>query len=49
MRQEFRSLKRGLTGHLKIAAAPTALAMMTALTTPFRAQHGPQADRIEHV
>lgn len=39
MRQEIRALKHGLTGHIKIAAIPTALAMVAELTTPFRASH----------
>lgn len=39
MRQEVVALKRGLVGHLKIAAIPTALAMVSALTTPYRAKH----------
>lgn len=39
MRQDVRSLKSGLVGHLKIAAIPTALTMVAALTTPFRAKH----------
>jgi DNA-binding transcriptional LysR family regulator len=39
MREEVRTLKKGLTGHLKIAAIPTALAMVSALTTPYRAKH----------
>jgi len=39
MRQEISALKRGLTGRLKIAAIPTALAMVAALTTPYRARH----------
>lgn len=39
MRQELRTLKQGLSGHLKIAAIPTALAMVSALTTPYRAKH----------
>ncbi|HEX6958308.1 MAG TPA: LysR family transcriptional regulator [Ferrovibrio sp.] len=39
MRQEVQALKRGLAGHLKIAAIPTALAMVSALTTPYRAKH----------
>ncbi|WP_421997262.1 LysR family transcriptional regulator [Reyranella sp.] len=39
MRQEVQTLKQGLSGHLKIAAIPTALAMVSALTTPFRAKH----------
>jgi DNA-binding transcriptional LysR family regulator len=39
MRQEIRALKHGLAGHIKIAAVPTALAMVAALTTPYRARH----------
>jgi DNA-binding transcriptional LysR family regulator len=39
MRDEVRTLKKGLTGHLKIAAIPTALPMVSALTTPYRAKH----------
>ena len=39
MRAEVQTLKKGVSGHLKIAAIPTALAMVSALTTPFRARH----------
>jgi DNA-binding transcriptional LysR family regulator len=40
MRQEVRALKQGhLVGHLRLAAIPTALAMVSTLTTPFRAKH----------
>src|SRR5215469_1371227 len=40
MRDEVRALKRGdLAGHLRIAVIPTALAMVSALTTPYRAKH----------
>jgi DNA-binding transcriptional LysR family regulator len=39
MRQEVQTLKKGLAGHLRIAAIPTALAMVSALTTPYRARH----------
>jgi len=39
MRQEVQTLKKGLAGHLKIAAIPTALPMVSALTTPYRARH----------
>jgi DNA-binding transcriptional LysR family regulator len=39
MRQDIDALKRGLTGHLQIAAVPTALAMTAMLTTPYRARH----------
>lgn len=40
MREEIHALRRGeLTGHLRIAVVPTALAMVSALTTPYRAKH----------
>jgi len=39
MRQELRTLKEGLAGHLRIAAVPTALAIVASLTTPYRARH----------
>ena len=39
LRQEVEALKRGLTGHLRIAAIPTALPIVAALTTPFQARH----------
>jgi DNA-binding transcriptional LysR family regulator len=39
MRQEIHSLRHGLTGQLRIAAIPTALAMVAALTTPYRERH----------
>jgi DNA-binding transcriptional LysR family regulator len=39
MRQEIAALKKGLAGQLKIAAIPTALAMVASITTPFRARH----------
>jgi DNA-binding transcriptional LysR family regulator len=39
MRQEIQSLRHGLTGRLRLAAIPTALAMVAALTTPFRERH----------
>ena len=39
MRQDIHALKRGLSGTLRIAAIPTALPTIAALTTPFRAQH----------
>ncbi len=40
MRDEIRALKRGdLSGHLRIAVVPTALAIVSALTTPYRARH----------
>jgi DNA-binding transcriptional LysR family regulator len=39
MRQDVESLKRGLTGHIRIGAIPTTLAMTAMLTTPYRARH----------
>ena len=39
MREEINALRHGLTGQLRIAAIPTALAMVAALTTPFRERH----------
>ncbi len=39
LREEVNALKKGLSGHLRIAAIPTALPMVAALTTPFRARH----------
>jgi DNA-binding transcriptional LysR family regulator len=39
MREEINALRRGLTGRLRIAAIPTALAMVAALTTPYRERH----------
>jgi DNA-binding transcriptional LysR family regulator len=39
MHQEIDALKRGLNGHIRIAAIPTALAMVAILTTPYRAKH----------
>jgi len=39
MREEIVSLRHGLSGRLRIAAIPTALAMVAALTTPYRERH----------
>jgi len=39
LRQEIKSLKHGLSGRLRIAAIPTALAMVAELTTPYRTRH----------
>ncbi len=39
MRNEINSLRHGLTGRLRIAAIPTTLAMVAALTTPYREKH----------
>ena len=39
MREEINSLQHGLSGRLRLAAIPTALAMVAALTTPYREKH----------
>ena len=39
MREEINSLRHGLSGRLRIAAIPNALAMVAALTTPYRERH----------
>jgi DNA-binding transcriptional LysR family regulator len=39
LQDEMRALKSGLAGQLRIAAIPTALAMVAELTTPYRARH----------
>ncbi len=39
MRQDIDALKRGLVGHIRIAAIPTMLGMAAMLTTPYRAKH----------
>ena len=39
MREEINSLRHGLTGRLRVAAIPTALPMVAALTTPYRERH----------
>ena len=39
MREEINSLRHGLSGRLRLAAIPTALAMVVALTTPYREKH----------
>src|SRR6201991_390499 len=39
MKQEVDSLKRGLTGHIRMAVIPTALGMVATLTTPFHKKH----------
>ena len=39
MREEINSLKLGLSGRLRLAAIPTALAMVATLTTPYREKH----------
>jgi DNA-binding transcriptional LysR family regulator len=39
MHDEIRALKRGLAGHLRIAAVPTALPIVASLTTPLHVGH----------
>lgn len=39
MKEEMRAARRGLSGRIRIAAIPTALAMVAQLTTPFRERH----------
>jgi len=39
MRQEVSALRHGLSGRLRIAAIPTAVTTVAALTTPFRTRH----------
>ncbi|WP_026606424.1 LysR family transcriptional regulator [Methylocapsa acidiphila] len=39
MRQDVRASNAALSGHLRIAAVPTALGMVAELTTPLRAKH----------
>lgn len=39
MREDVHALKQGLTGRLRIAAVPTALAMIETLTTLYRERH----------
>ena len=39
MREEMRAAHTGLSGHIRIAAIPTALAMISKITTPFQERH----------
>jgi DNA-binding transcriptional LysR family regulator len=39
MREEMRATRKGLSGHLRIAAIPTALAMLPRITAPFQERH----------
>ena len=39
MREEMRAAKSGLSGHIRLAAIPTALAMIPRLTEPFQTKH----------
>jgi DNA-binding transcriptional LysR family regulator len=39
MRQEVRTLREGLSGQLRIAVIPTAVGIVSSLTTPYREKH----------
>jgi DNA-binding transcriptional LysR family regulator len=39
MREEMKAARNGLAGHIRLAAIPTALAMIPKLTTPFQERH----------
>ncbi|MQB45275.1 LysR family transcriptional regulator [Rhizobium sp. ICMP 5592] len=39
MREEMRAAHKGLAGHIRIAAIPTALAMVPKITAPFQERH----------
>ena len=39
MREEMRAARRGLAGHIRLAAIPTALAMVRRITEPFQRRH----------
>jgi DNA-binding transcriptional LysR family regulator len=39
MREEMRAAKKGLVGHIRLAAIPTTLAMVQRLTGPFQQKH----------
>ena len=39
MRQEMQAAKKGLSGHIRLAAIPTALAMVQQMTAPFQEKH----------
>ena len=39
LKQEVQALKQGLSGHLRIAAVPPALAMVAQLTVPYHVRH----------
>ena len=39
MREEVRTVKHGLSGHLRIGAIPTSLAIVSRLTAPFHTKH----------
>lgn len=39
MREEMRAARKGLSGHIRLAAIPTALAMVPRITAPFQEKH----------
>ena len=39
MREEMRAARKGLSGHIRLAAVPTTLAMVPMLTAPFQEKH----------
>ncbi|MGO7273590.1 LysR family transcriptional regulator, partial [Rhizobium ruizarguesonis] len=39
MRAEMRAARRGRSGHIRLAAIPTALAMLSRITTPVQERH----------
>lgn len=39
MRQEMQAARKGLSGHIRLAAIPTALAMVQDITAPFQEKH----------
>ena len=39
MREEMRAARKGLSGHIRIAAIPTTLAMVPRITAPFQEKH----------
>ncbi len=39
LREEMRAARRGLVGHIRLAAIPTTLAMVQHITTPFQEKH----------
>ncbi|MDX3929759.1 MAG: LysR family transcriptional regulator [Shinella sp.] len=39
MREEMRAARKGLSGHIRLAAIPTTLAMVPRLTAPFQEKH----------
>jgi DNA-binding transcriptional LysR family regulator len=39
MREEMRAARKGLSGHIRLAAIPTTLAMVPRITAPFQVKH----------